>query len=91
MSNNLEPKWQSEADFRRIFFMLVVGFGYAIAKFVLFGIILFLAISYLATGRPNDRLQTVGAQFSTYVYQVFRYLTFNSEQRPFPFSDWPDS
>jgi hypothetical protein len=89
MSSNLAKKWQTEGDSSRIFYMLVVGFCYGFAKFVLFGIIFFLAITYLATGRPNDRLLVVGAQFSAYIYQVFRYLTFNSEQRPFPFSDWP--
>ncbi|MBF0193362.1 MAG: DUF4389 domain-containing protein [Magnetococcales bacterium] len=89
MNNKINTEWKNKADFQRIIFMMIIGFCYAIAKFVLFGIIFFLAISYLATGNPNDRLIKVGAQFSTYAYQVFCYLTFNSEQRPFPFDEWP--
>ena len=32
---------------------------------------------------------SLGASLSTYAYQVFSFLTYNSEQRPFPFADWP--
>jgi hypothetical protein len=32
----------------------------------------------------------LGQALATYTYQIIRYLTFNTEERPFPFdSDWP--
>ena len=39
--------------------------------------------------KKNQPLLNFGAQLSTFVYQIYHYLTFNTEQRPFPFSDWP--
>ena len=44
----------------------------------------------LFTGDVNRQLQSVGASLATYAQQIIRYLTFNSEDRPFPLGgDWP--
>jgi Domain of unknown function (DUF4389) len=43
----------------------------------------------LFTGGRNARVLSLGASLSAYAYQIFRYLTYNSELRPFPFTDWP--
>ena len=30
-----------------------------------------------------------GQSLATYTYQIVMYLTFNTEEQPFPFADWP--
>lgn len=32
----------------------------------------------------------IGRTFARFIEQVILFLTFNSEDRPFPFSPWPD-
>jgi hypothetical protein len=44
----------------------------------------------LFTGDTNERLLTLGQNLSTYVYQITLFLTFNSDEHPYPFGDWPD-
>jgi hypothetical protein len=41
------------------------------------------------TRRANDNLLSFGRSLSVYIYQIARYVTFNQEERPFPFSPWP--
>ena len=45
----------------------------------------------LFTGEVNRQLQTVGNSLATYAQQIVRYLTFNTDDRPFPLGgDWPE-
>ena len=39
--------------------------------------------------RNNQTLKEFGRSLSDYVYQIVQYLTFNSEEKPFPFAPWP--
>jgi hypothetical protein len=39
----------------------------------------------LFTGDTNPQLKRTGQSLATYLSQVLRYLTFNSEERPFTF------
>jgi len=70
--------------------MVLFAIAYSIAEFVIVCIAIFQFFAALITGRVNEPLLRFGNNLSTYVYQVFRYQTFNSEVRPFPFTDWPD-
>lgn len=44
-----------------------------------------------ATGNTNDNLETFGDQLSQYIYQIVQFQTFNTEDKPFPFGQWPQS
>ena len=41
------------------------------------------------TTKPNENLAGFGALLVAYVAQILNFVTFNSESRPFPFSDFP--
>lgn len=43
----------------------------------------------LAIGETNPRLTAFGEGLSRYFYQIARFLTFNTDDKPFPFADWP--
>ncbi len=46
----------------------------------------------LFTGRVNPELRDVGQSLASYIYENIRYLTYNTETRPFPFgSPWPSA
>jgi len=58
---------------------------------VLAVVVVFQFLVVLFTGKKNDKVLELGAQLSTYIYQIYRFLTFNSEEHPFPLSDWPSA
>ena len=70
-------------------FMLIFAVAYGIAEILLLVTAVFQFLYLLVTGKTVERLLIFGENLGRYFYQIVRYLTFNTEQRPFPFSDWP--
>ncbi|MCG8413260.1 MAG: DUF4389 domain-containing protein [Pseudomonadales bacterium] len=74
----------------RVLFMLVFGLVlYLIIVPITLVLALGQALFSIVTGDENDNLRKFGAAMSLYVHQVLRFLTFNSDEKPFPFSDFP--
>jgi len=73
---------------RGLFMLLFVAI-YNVAA-VLIGAVAILQFAWkLISGETNPRLLSFGEDLSRYFYQILRYLTFNTEEKPFPFADWP--
>ena len=89
LNEELKENVQDSSVWKRFLFMLLFGFLYSVAEVVLIAVIIFQFLSVLLTGNKNDRLLDLGGEISAYIFQALRYLTYNSEQRPYPFSDWP--
>ena len=73
----------------RGFFMLLYTMIGMIALFIGVAVIFFQFGSVLLTGKPNEPLFPFGKSLSTYVSQILLYLTYNTEEKPFPLSHWP--
>jgi hypothetical protein len=57
---------------------------------VLIGAVAMLQFAWkLITGETNPRLTSFGEDLSRYFYQILRFLTFNTDDKPFPFDEWP--
>jgi len=70
-------------------YILIFVFAYSVAEIVMGAVVLLQFLSVLFTSEKNEKLLLLGQDVSYYIYQVMRYLTFNSDDKPFPFSDWP--
>lgn len=46
-------------------------------------------VMMLLNNAPNARLLAFGRGLGRYLQQIANFLTFASEEIPFPFSDWP--
>jgi hypothetical protein len=74
----------------RLFFMFVVVILYSVSRVVVSVVVLLQFFWVLLTGETNKPLENFGQSLATYTYQIISYLTFNTEERPFPFDlDWP--
>lgn len=71
-------------------YMLLFAFFLWLAKFVAFAVVVVQFFTVVLTGTTNVRLLTFGQSLSIYHYQVFLFLTFNSEQHPYPIGEWPE-
>jgi hypothetical protein len=89
MTDELKEHVKDSSVWVRLLFMLLFSALYWVAAMVLAVVVLFQFLSALFTGKKNSHVLALGAQLSTYAYQVFRYLTYNSEEKPFPLGDWP--
>lgn len=50
---------------------------------------LFQFVLLLITQRHSEPVRTFANRLISYAYQVWRYLSLNSNQRPFPFTELP--
>lgn len=73
----------------RLLYMVLFAIIYSVAEVVLFAVVVFQFLSVLFTGNRNEKLLALGGQLSTFIYQVLRYLTYNSDLKPYPFDEWP--
>lgn len=81
--------WKSQEFWVRVFYMLVVG---VIAHFAIMLTWLLLMLQFLVTlvtGEPSRSLMRFGRSAGLYVAAAFAFIGFASENKPFPFSDWP--
>jgi Flp pilus assembly protein TadB len=81
---------RSGSTWLRLLFMIVVAFLWSVSRIVTGAVVVLQFFWVLFTGSTNENLLKFGESLATYSYQIIRYLTFNTEQRPFPFdADWP--
>lgn len=90
-NRSISENVKSRPIWLRAFFMLVVAFLWGVSRFVTGAVIVIQFFTVLFTGDPNEGLKKFGAQLATYSMQIINYLTFNTDERPFPFDlDWPE-
>ena len=75
----------------RVLFMLLYAAVYYVAVIVLSAVIIAQFLFVVVTARKNERLLGLGAQLSAFIYQIITYLTYNTDERPYPFRDWPEA
>jgi hypothetical protein len=85
-----ETNLTDKSTWKRILYMLLFALAYSVAEFVLIAIAVVQVLFKLITGDTNDNLIILGKQTARYIYDVMLFLTFNSENKPFPFSAWPE-
>ena len=68
-------------------FLLLLSFVRIILLLVIGGQFLTL----LLTGSDNKNLRNFGQSLASWIFQMMQFLTFNSNSKPFPFDDWPNS
>ena len=86
----LEENLKSRTTWLRLLFMCIFCLLLGLASMVGSVVIVIGFFWVLFTGEINRQLQQTGQSIASYIYEIFRYLTFNTEKKPFPFgSGWP--
>jgi len=91
MNPELKDNLRKRQTWLRGLYMLLFIVIFHIAEFVIGAVVLLQFLFTLVTGQTNARLLRLGQSLSEYVYQILRFLSFNTEDMPYPFSDWPSN
>ena len=75
----------------RGFYMLLMIMAFHISATLLLVVALAQFILNLLHDQPNARLQGFGQNLGRYLRQLADYLCYVTEDKPFPFRDWPNS
>ncbi len=85
-----EEHLKSRSTWLRLLFMIVMVVFYAVSRLVVTLVVVVQFLHVLFTGETNERLKHLGRSLAAYTLQILLYLTFNTEERPFPFdAEWP--
>jgi len=88
----LEEHVKSRETWLRLLFMVAFYVLGTLASVVLSVVIVLGFLWVLFTGERNRQLQQAGRVIAAYLYEVIRFLTYNTDERPFPFgNDLPAS
>ena len=94
-SNNthvpLKTRVLSAEHWLRFMFMALFLMIACVAGYVVFVLVIVQFLFVLITGEGEERLRGLGHSLSQYFFQIFRFLTYNSNDKPFPFADWPST
>lgn len=70
-------------------YMLLFGLLLVAARLVISIVVVVQFVFVLLVGADNQNLRNLGQGLGKWVYQTLMFLTFNSEEKPFPFDEWP--
>lgn len=72
--------------------LLMAGFMLAVwvVSMVVMVVMIVQTVTVLITGERNPNLQRFGALSAAYLYQVVNFLVFGTDEKPFPFTPFPE-
>ena len=80
---------QRESIILRVLWMLLFVLVWQVAQTLLGVLVLVQLIYRLVYGSPNASLMNFGDSLSQFLAQIGRFGSFHTEQKPWPFADWP--
>lgn len=88
-NEQLKSNLTSSKHWLRLVFMLLFAAVLQLASLVMWVLVAVQFLFSLITGEDNQHLRRFGHSLSTYIYDVLKFLCYSSEEKPFPFADWP--
>jgi hypothetical protein len=89
MSDEQSTAGEKRSLWVRVLLMLLMGLAFHIAVTILGALALVQLLFAAISDGPNERLQHFGRGLGQYLRQITDFVSFASEDVPFPFSDWP--
>ena len=89
MTDNTDASASPRKLLVRGFYMLVMALAFHVSWTVMLVVAVIQFVIAAFDDNPNDRLTAFGRSLGRYIGQIGGFLTFASEEVPFPFSDWP--
>ncbi len=74
----------------RIIYMILFTVIFNVASFVIGVVVLVQALFAVVTGGQNGNVQKLGSGLAHFIHEIVSFLTYTTEEKPFPFSSWPE-
>lgn len=69
-------------------YLMLFGFIFSISEMVIFAIVVVQFLFIVFKNEKNQNLLKFSNDLNQYIFSVLQFLTFNSQFKPFPFSEW---
>ncbi|NOX42672.1 MAG: DUF4389 domain-containing protein [Gammaproteobacteria bacterium] len=91
MDDEIKQKLTNTNTWIRGLYMLLFLVVLGVTKFIVGALVVFQFLSTLFTGSCNERLVEFGQNLAQYIAQIVLFVCYGTEEKPYPFSDWPTS
>jgi len=89
MAGDLKEHVTASSTWMRLLYMILFVVVFNIAELVIAFVILIQFLFKLISGQPLEQLIVLGDSLSSYLGEIVRFLSFRSEDMPYPFGKWP--
>jgi hypothetical protein len=88
-NEQLKSNLRSSKHWLRLLFMIIFAVILQLTSLLMWVLVIAQFIFSLITGEDNPNLRRFGHSLSIYIFHTLKFLTYTSEDKPFPFADWP--
>ena len=72
-------------------FIIIYAIIFYMLYWVVWLVVVFQFVMKVLLGKLNPQLMNFSAGLTRYALQILRYVTFQSEERPWPVGPWPEA
>lgn len=90
MDEQLKNNLTSSKHWVRLLYMILFALALQLASIVMTALVVVQFLFALITGNDNAQLRQFGDSLSIFIFDTLQFLIYNSEEKPFPFADWPE-
>lgn len=88
-TSTTSPTDQPRSLLSRFLYMVLFMIVYSLSESIIFVLALVNLLFAVFRDGPHPGVTRFGRQVAEYVRQVVRFLSFDTEELPFPFTKWP--
>ncbi len=89
MEQETKDNLTSRNTWLRVVYMILFAVIFYIVALVIAVVAVVQFLSRLFTGKVNQQLQALGQGVGVYVNEITQFLTYNTDDKPYPFAPWP--
>ena len=90
MNTDVPKRFRSGQAWVRLALMLVYFLVIFEIALLLVGLMMLFQFFYrLIQGQDAERLHSFTQELNSFIYSALQYVTFTTDEKPFPFCDWP--
>lgn len=89
MRETLKANLKRTDTWLRGLFILLLGLLGFLGQLVLVAAVVFQFVNTLVTAQRNQQLLVFTRSLATWLHEVMDYISFNRDDRPWPFDAWP--
>jgi len=89
MDKQLASNITSSNHWIRFLFMLLFALLIQVASGVMWVVVVVQFFFHLFNGDKNSRISDFSESLSVFIYQCWQFLNYTSDEKPYPFQDWP--
>jgi len=90
MNQKTTDNLKEESTWLRLVFIILYAILLNITEFVIAVVVVIQFLSKLFTGKVVHKGTVFGQNLSTYMYEIIRFLTFKTDEMPWPINPWPN-